>query len=217
MCRNPENKNKTKISTKLSWFSTKLLTWLKKNYYIVNGIKSTTFVLQCHKMIFKRGVCSEVGEPPVEREMTKWTVVKSCRGWMLRQEKNDDWRLIDIMIESAGYLIYAVVSQWDFETGFLTAGCPCNQPVPYTHHRASYLSVLHYSEFYDFVTSCHCKYVCTGIALYGKLVVITHYCLISDTNTVSYSYIMNFFAISLKLFSFFSDLEEVVDPTADQL
>jgi len=51
--------------------------------------------------IFETGMFSDVGEKPIGREMTECPVARSCRKWMLRQERNDNGRLIDGMMERA--------------------------------------------------------------------------------------------------------------------
>jgi len=44
---------------------------------------------------------SDVGETQVGQEMTECPVAGSCRGWMMQQERHDDRRLIDGMMERA--------------------------------------------------------------------------------------------------------------------
>jgi len=43
--------------------------------------------------------------------MTECQVARSCREWMLRQEKNDDRRLMDGMMEPAVDMMMLIVAQ----------------------------------------------------------------------------------------------------------
>jgi len=54
----------------------------------------------CQEMMFERGMFSDVDKKQLGREMTECEVARSCRKWMLRQEKNDDRQLIYAMMQT---------------------------------------------------------------------------------------------------------------------